>query len=285
MLFLGLVRTAPMSWTHTETRQGTLAGVCCYEFYLDVSCFYLLIFAHWYVITQSASCFVCFFTNFYVWLHLLLFRQIPQVVRMSDREFSFWQLLLNWAQNLAQFNCPLLFGLRWTSPSWSRTAASSAAVKATAPWGAPTPPATRTRSVCSLTGCSSASATTISSGTVWNAVVSTFRISNWNCHVGIRTRLKNGFHKRLLVRTSDLVPQAFGFGACCKSELDAPVNNLLCSFSNVVSPCAAEPCRNGGTCQVEEDLSFSCVCPRGWIGNTCTQSKTVSLFSSSLRCV
>ncbi|XP_022091554.1 IgGFc-binding protein-like [Acanthaster planci] len=44
-------------------------------------------------------------------------------------------------------------------------------------------------------------------------------------------------------------------------------NGLECN----TSPCEAKPCQNGGTCIVEENLSYSCVCQRGWTGTNCMQ--------------
>uniref|UniRef100_A0A8C5HHB5 Neurogenic locus notch homolog protein 1 n=1 Tax=Gouania willdenowi TaxID=441366 RepID=A0A8C5HHB5_GOUWI len=38
----------------------------------------------------------------------------------------------------------------------------------------------------------------------------------------------------------------------------------------LMAPCSSKPCKHGGMCQVSEDyLSFSCICPEGWQGQTC----------------
>jgi len=41
-----------------------------------------------------------------------------------------------------------------------------------------------------------------------------------------------------------------------------------------VNDCANEPCQNGGTC-IDGIDSFHCVCPKGWEGTLCNQSKLI----------
>lgn len=40
------------------------------------------------------------------------------------------------------------------------------------------------------------------------------------------------------------------------------------SYNSDINECASSPCLNGGTC-VDEVNQFSCVCAKGWSGNTC----------------
>ncbi|KAL9967399.1 hypothetical protein ACROYT_G025616 [Oculina patagonica] len=58
-------------------------------------------------------------------------------------------------------------------------------------------------------------------------------------------------------------------------------NTLWCSFdavyvgqwANCVNPCTNQPCKNGGTCTVTADDTYSCQCPDGFEGDNC-ETKT-----------
>lgn len=47
-----------------------------------------------------------------------------------------------------------------------------------------------------------------------------------------------------------------------------------CKFlHHIVSPCAINPCKNGGKCLPIAGDDFTCRCPEGFYGDTCEKSK------------
>ena len=61
--------------------------------------------------------------------------------------------------------------------------------------------------------------------------------------------------------------------ARCDSKMNPPVC-VLCNtgfrLPNCTKVCSPNPCQNGGTCSPQGSSDFTCMCPRGWTGTTCT---------------
>ena len=52
-----------------------------------------------------------------------------------------------------------------------------------------------------------------------------------------------------------------------------PWEHLKYEFSSDIDECASNPCQNNGTCSDGKN-SFSCQCPTGYLGDTCSQGMT-----------
>ena len=62
--------------------------------------------------------------------------------------------------------------------------------------------------------------------------------------------------------------------AQCNSNVNPPtcqVCNTGFKLPFCVPVCSPSPCQNGGTCTLRGLDGFTCMCPRGWTGDTCTK--------------
>lgn len=80
----------------------------------------------------------------------------------------------------------------------------------------------------------------------------------------------------LLLRSVPLLPSWY----CLHSRLYFLIDHFFSEY-----PCASEPCLNGATCNDTDDLmSYFCVCPEAFYGETCEQGKAdISHLNSHLR--
>lgn len=59
----------------------------------------------------------------------------------------------------------------------------------------------------------------------------------------------------------------------------------VCVEPKVPPPCESNPCKNGGTCD-EDDNGYHCTCPPGWTGDDCVNREylfVVWVYLSSVR--
>ncbi|XP_054726522.1 protein crumbs isoform X4 [Anastrepha obliqua] len=57
----------------------------------------------------------------------------------------------------------------------------------------------------------------------------------------------------------------------CQEPMVCQLNKCVCPENKICTPCSAQPCRNGGLCTDLPNGEYTCSCPSGWTGRTCTK--------------
>ncbi|XP_067637731.1 protein crumbs isoform X2 [Eurosta solidaginis] len=59
--------------------------------------------------------------------------------------------------------------------------------------------------------------------------------------------------------------------ANCQDPMVCQLNKCICPDNKVCTACSAQPCRNAGVCTDLPNGEYTCTCPSGWTGRTCTK--------------